>query len=201
MIIVSNYILEKNHFPLPAHVVVRVNVAWVKTAEELERILEGIAHDIYLDYPQGRSKPPRPTLGLEEIIAFAHRFPRVKYFAVSNVENPHAIHSIQQRLPPHIAVVPKIETRKGIEALEQIIEKIGAKYIMLDKEDLYTDVEKDAALFEELIERAREKTVRAGAEVLELHGVVFGPFVGGRRKEKAIQKKESEAVTPLSAPC
>lgn len=201
MIIVSNYILEKNHFPLPAHVVVRVNVAWVKTAEELERILAGITHDIYLDYPQGRSKPPRPTLSLEEVIAFAHRFPHVKYFAVSNVENPLAIHSIQRRLPPHIAVVPKIETRKGIEALEQIIEKIGAKYIMLDKEDLYTDVELDAALFEELIERAREKTQRAGAEVLELHGVVFGLYAGGGHEEKASRKKESEAVTPLSAPC
>lgn len=201
MIVVSNYILEKNHFSLPAHAVVRVNVAWVKTAEELERILESITHDVYLDYPQGRSKPPQPTLTLEETIAFAHRFPQVKYFAVSNVENPHAIHSIQRRLPAHISVVPKIETRKGIEALEQIIEKIGAKYIMLDKEDLYVDVERDAAIFEELIERAREKTQRAGAEILELHGVVFGLYTGSGHKGKAIRKKESEAVTTLSAPC
>lgn len=201
MIIVSNYILERNHFPLPSHVVVRVNVAWVKTTEELERILASITQDIYLDYPQGRSKPPLPTLGLEEVIAFAHRFPRVKYFAVSNVENPLAIHSIQRRLPPHIAVVPKIETQKGIEALEQIIKKIGAKYIMLDKEDLYIDVERDAALFEELIERTREKAERAGAEVLELHGVVFGLYAGSRCKGETSRKKESEAVTPLSAPC
>src|SRR3989344_3225173 len=99
MIIVSNFVLEKNHFPLPAHVVVRVNVAWIKTKEELEQVLEGITHSIYLDYPQGRSKPPRPTLSLEETIEFAHLFPHVKYFAVSNVEDPEAIYEIKLRLP------------------------------------------------------------------------------------------------------
>lgn len=212
MIIVSNYILEKNHFPLPAHVVVRINVAWVKTMEELERILEGITHDVYLDYPQGRSKPPRPTIRLEDVIRFAHTFKNVKYFAVSNVEDPEDIYGIQRRLPAHISIVPKIETIKGIENLEEIIEKIGAKYIMLDKEDLYVDVERDAALFEELIEKAREKTIRAGAEVLELHGVVFGlfakdrhlkkgsrPLTGGKlkasaRRKEVIQKAKEKAV-------
>ncbi len=201
MIVVSNYILEKNHFSLPAHVVVRVNVAWVKTAKELEMILKSIAHDVYLDYPQGRSKPPRPTLTLEETIAFAHRFPHVKYFAVSNVENPHAIHSIQRRLPARISVVPKIETQKGIEALEHIVEKIGAKYIMLDKEDLYVDVDRDAALFEELIERAREKTERAGAEVLELHGVVFGLYAGERRQRETLKKTDDKTAHRTATSC
>lgn len=196
MIIVSNYVLTKNHFPLPAHVVVRVNVAWVKTTEELEQILASITHDVYLDYPQGRSKPPRPTLTLEEVIDFAHRFPHVKYFAVSNVEDPEDIHTIKLRLPAHVAVVPKIETRKGIELLEEIIGKIGATYIMLDKEDLYIDVERDAALFEELIESAREKTERAGAEVLELHGVIFGLHTRERhkRQEEAIQKIKEKVL-------
>ena len=173
MIIISNSVLKKNLFPVPKDVVVRVNVAWVKKAEDLEEILTEITHDIYLDYPQGRSKPPRPTLSLEEVIDFAHRFAHVKYFAVSNVEDPEDIHGIKVRLPAHISIVPKIETKKGIEMLEEIIKKIDAKYIMLDKEDLYVDVERDGELFEELIELARTKTVQAGAKVLELHGVVF----------------------------
>lgn len=173
MIILSNYILEKGHFPVPDDVVIRVNVAWVKTKEELGQILKDISHDIYLDYPQGRSKPPRPTLKLDEVIAFAHEFPQVKYFAVSNVEDPEDIFSIKSRLPAHIGVVPKIETERGIELLEEIIQRIDAKYIMLDKEDLYVDVNRNGELFAELIERAREKTTKAGAEVLELHGVVF----------------------------
>lgn len=176
MIIISNHVLSQNLFPLPDHVVIRVNVAWIRKKEELEQLLGSITHDIYLDYPQGRNKPPRPTIALEDVIRFAHQFPRVKYFAVSNVEDPEAIHAIQTRLPAHIGIVPKIETRKGVLYLEEIIKKIGAKYIMLDKEDLYVDVERDAALFEELIELARIKTTRAGAEVLELQGVIFSPL-------------------------
>ncbi len=198
MIIISNHILSQNHLPVPDHVVVRVNVAWVKTKEELEQILQEITHDIYLDYPQGRSKPPRPTLSLDEVIGFAHRFPHVRYFAVSNVENPDDIHSIKTRLPAHISVVPKIETREGIEKLEQIITKIDAEYIMLDKEDLYVDVERDSKLFEDLIELAREKTIRAGAEVLELQGVIFSvnKKYADKKKKKAemIRKVKDKAV-------
>ena len=193
MIILSNNLLGKDHFPIPAHVVIRVNVAWVKTMEELEHILQECTHDIYLDYPQGRSKPPRPTLNLEEVIQCAHRFPNVKYFAVSNVEDPHHIHAIKVRLPARVDLIPKIETKKGIKNLEQIIEKIAAKYIMLDKEDLYVDIARDAALFDELIALARKKTERAGAQVLELEGVVFGIYTP--TKKAAVPRRASARMS------
>lgn len=176
MIIISHNILFKTDLYLPPHVVMRVNVAWQKNIEEVENVLSRLKHDIYLDYPQGRTKPPRPTLTLDEAIEIAHKFDHVKYFAVSNVEEPDAIFLIKKRLPSRIELVPKIETKKGIENLEKIIKKIKAKYIMLDKEDLYVDVNKDYNLFENLVEVARKTCKKCGTHGLELQGVIFSPY-------------------------
>ncbi|MEK7585331.1 MAG: hypothetical protein AAB455_02375 [Patescibacteria group bacterium] len=175
MIIVSNHLLSKTKLSFPDHVVVRVNIAWVKSEAELKKILTEIKHDIYLDYPQGRTKPPKPTLDLAQAIALAKKHKHVKYFAVSNVEDPEAIGKIRKQLPKNIELVPKIETKKGVRNIEKIVAKIKNKYLMLDKEDLYLDVDRDADTFECLIELAREKSRQSGTQILELHGVVFSP--------------------------
>lgn len=176
MLIISNHLMDKTDIPFPGHVVVRVNVAWIPTKEELIDTLSKITRDIYLDYPQGRSKPPKPKIALEDAIAIAHQFPRVKYFAVSNVEDPEAIHAIKIKLPSHVGLVPKIETEQGIQNLEKIVEKIKNQYIMFDKEDLYVDLNKDADKFEYLVDLTRKKSKTLGIEVLELQGVVFLPY-------------------------
>ena len=176
MIIVSNHLFDKTDLPFPEHVVVRVNVAWINTLEELHKVLGRIRHDVYLDYPQGRTKPPKPTISLEDTVATAHQFPHIKHFAVSNVEEPDAIFQIKEQLPSTIGIVPKIETERGIQNLEQIVQKIQNRYIMFDKEDLYLDVDRDAEKFESLIQVARQKSKELGIEILELHGVVFLPY-------------------------
>lgn len=175
MLIISNHLLSKQAFDFPDHAVVRVNIAWLNSSDELVEVLSNIKHDVYLDYPQGRTKPPRPKLTIDEALDITPRFANIKYFAVSNVEDPDAIHAIRTRLPVHVELIPKIETKKGIENLEAIIERIGASHIMLDKEDLYMDVERDSDLFEKLVETTREKCRRCGVKALELHGVVFLP--------------------------
>ena len=182
MLLVSHYL----HFTTPVkfpreHVVLRINVAWMKDRAELIRILKSLKHDIYLDYPQGRSKPPRPKLSLEEAIKIAHQFPTVKYFAVSNVEDPKKIKAIKDQLPAHIEVVPKIETEKGIKNMRKIIDAIRTTNVMLDKEDLYVDVKRDSKKFDALVKEARTKAKAAKINLLELHGVVFMPYKSGRR--------------------
>ncbi|MBI3573825.1 hypothetical protein HY090_02135 [Candidatus Kaiserbacteria bacterium] len=174
MLIVSNYLLTKTDLMYPDHTVVRVNIAWIKSKRELVSVLEGIdKHHVYLDYPQGRTKPPKPILTLDHAIEMANRFSKVKYFAVSNVEDPEAIYAIRLQLPKTIELIPKIETKKGVENLEKIFKKIDAKFIMLDKEDLYLDIKRDSKLFEKLIGITRKKGKKHGVKVLELHGVVF----------------------------
>lgn len=177
MILVSHYLyLKGKHIGLPQDkVVLRVNVAWIKNKKALLKLLSKLNHDIYLDYPQGRTKPPRPTITLDSAIEIAHRFPKIKYFAVSNVEDPVAIGEIKSKLPDRVEVVPKIETALGVQNLKQIVKKLGTGHVMLDKEDLYVDVGKNSKRFEKLVELARKKTAQTGATLLELHGVVFLP--------------------------
>ena len=178
MIIVSNHLLNKTKIEFPEdQIVVRINVAWIREKEELIKLLKSTKHDIYLDYPIGRTKPPRPTIKFDEVVELVPLFKQVKHFAVSNVEDPAAIAAIKNRLPQYVNLVPKIETQKGIEALSEIIESISARHIMLDKEDLYVDVNRDHALFEKLIDVARETCKKKAVKVLELQGVVFTPYV------------------------
>lgn len=176
MVIVSNHLLEKTKIEFSQeHVVIRINVAWIRTKEELTNLLGKIKHEIFLDYPQGRSKPPRPTLSLDETIELIPRFSNIKYFAVSNVEDPIAVAKIKACLPNSVELVPKIETKIGIEMLSEIIDSIDTKHIMLDKEDLYTNVGLDQVLFEALVEQARQTCKKKGVADLELQGVVFAP--------------------------
>ena len=176
MVIVSNHLLEKTKIKFPTeYVVIRINVAWIQTKEELLKLLGNIKNDIFLDYPQGRSKPPRPVLTLEETIELIPQFSNIKYFAVSNVEDPQALDDTKARLPKNVEIIPKIETKRGIEMLEDIINKVGIKYIMLDKEDLYTNVDHDQEIFESLVQKARQICKNKGVSDLELQGVVFAP--------------------------
>ena len=176
MLIVSNHLLDKTDLQFPDHAVMRVNVAWIKDLPELHEVLNRITHDVYLDYPQGRTKPPKPVITLQDTIATAHQFPHIKHFAVSNVEDPEDIFRIKEQLPSSIGIVPKIETERGIRNLEEIVHKIQNRYIMFDKEDLYLDVERDTEKFQSLIELTRKKSKELGIEILELHGVVFLPY-------------------------
>lgn len=177
MLLVSHYLLSATPIDFPKEsVVLRINVAWIKNKNELLSLLKKMKHDVYLDYPQGRSKPPRPKLTLNEAISIAHKFPNIKYFAVSNVEEPEAIFAIKSQLPPHIEVVPKIETKLGVKNMQAIIRKLGTKYVMLDKEDLYIDVNRNSKTFENLVASARKQAIREGINILELHGVVFLPY-------------------------
>jgi len=190
MLIISHNLLFKTDMDFPKHAVMRVNIAWQKNTKEVEQVLTYLKkHDIYLDYPQGRSKPPKPSITLDDAIRIAHKFPNVKYFAVSNVEDPKAIFEIRKRLPPHIELVPKIETVKGVENLEAIVKKINTKFIMLDKEDLYVDVDKDHNLYQNLVETVRKKCKSCKIDGLELQGVVFSPHKAIKVNGKAKNKK------------
>lgn len=177
MLLVSHHLLFKTTVDFPKDkVVLRINVAWIKHKKELVKLLSELQHDIYLDYPQGRSKPPRPSLTLSEVIELVHKFPNVKYFAVSNVEDPKKITAIKKKLPAYVEVVPKIETDLGVRNMPEIIKALGTKYVMLDKEDLYIDVKRNAKKFENLITLARNSAKKAKINLLELHGVVFLPY-------------------------
>lgn len=174
MIIVSNHLLSTTNLKFDSNIVMRVNLAWIPTIQEASELLKNLkGHFIYLDYPQGRTKPPTPTITLDEAIELANKTSNVRYFAVSNVEDPVAISAIYNKLREGIELVPKIETAMGIHNFEVIVESIEADYVMLDKEDLWIDVSRQTGLFNEQVELIRRKADDCGVRLLELQGVVF----------------------------
>ena len=162
--IISNNMVGK--MPIEKDTIIRINLAWIKSYEEAVEVITSCKNEIYLDYPQGRTKPPVPVITLDEAIELS-KFDNIKYFAVSNIETVEQIDAIRNRLGD-IEFVPKIETKKGVLNLDEIIDA-GIKTIMLDKEDLYTDVNANQDEFNELVEIARSKDIK----VLELKGVIF----------------------------
>jgi pyruvate kinase len=158
--IISNNLIGK--MPIPKDAIIRVNLAWV-SKEEARKILSETKNDIYLDYPSGRTKPPKPTMTLDDAIELANEF-KVKYFAVSNIECICDVLDIQSKLY-YSEFVPKIETVNGVENIREITQEVDI--IMLDKEDLYVDCNGEG--YEDLINKVRSSKVK----VLELAGVIF----------------------------
>ena len=167
--IVSNNLLGKLRFP--KETIVRVNQAWIKTLEEAQKILQESKYDVYLDYPQGRTKPPKPTITLEEAMSLA-KYKKVRYFAVSNVEDRDTVIEIRTHLPFGVKFVAKIETERGVNNLWYIY-STGVEYLMLDKEDLYVNVGMDSNRYNELVDKVRDFSKSNKVTLFELQGVIF----------------------------
>ncbi len=173
MILVSNHLQQ--FIPIPEEAVIRINMAWVKDFIELttivsENLIKG--NRIYLDYPYNRSKFPKTTMSFEDAYLICNHHD-IDYFAVSNIEDINVAKEIINRLPLHTEFVPKIETLNGVKNLTNLIVKCGIHTIMLDKEDLLVDVNKDNAEFFKCVEQVRVICKSLNVKLLELQGVVF----------------------------
>ena len=110
---------------------------------------------------------------MSDAIDVIKEYPNVKYFALSNIEDVSEVSLVCEILPEHISFVPKIETLKGVLNLEKIFQTKLINHIMLDTEDLYTDVENDVQLYTYLIDRVKNSCYKYNIQLLELYGVVF----------------------------
>ena len=174
MLIISQH-AKLLHIPFPDSAVFRVNVAWLKSRKELFSLLKSIKNDVFLDFPEGRLKPPVPVLDFDDLLVAMREFDNIKYFGMTNVKTAEDIIEMRKKIPERILLVPKIESRKGIDNLEQIFKRLRKDegYIMLDKEDLYTDLKDHKELFEQYVSMARDKSKSKNIKVLELQGVIF----------------------------
>lgn len=175
MIVISNHI-HTIGMKYPDGAVIRINLAWVSTLDAVDAIIKNaVGHKIWMDYPTGRTKPPAPNMSLMEAIRMcnAHRN-SVAYFAFSNAEDRNTIELIRHVVDPIIELVPKIETRRGIDNFANIIAAAKTSTIMLDKEDLYIDCDTNPDLFNAQVTKVRNDCVQAGVTCLELKGVIFG---------------------------
>lgn len=170
--IISNNL--KGILPIPMGSLIRVNTAWVKSVEELDSIIvDNSPMGIFLDFPNGRTKPPKPTLLLKDVISAAHRHSNILFFALSNADDVGLVKSVRELLPLGVKLVPKIESECGIKNIQRILDSASTDVVMFDKEDLYTDVKCDSDKYELLVEKMRSFCKKNRVVLLELRGVIF----------------------------
>jgi pyruvate kinase len=155
--------------------ILRVNMAWENSKEKVLNVLDTYTNrDIFLDFPYKRTKFPLPIFNLDEAIDIANTYVnKVKYFAVSNCESYDFVLEIRNRLSDHIVLVPKIETKMGIENFIGICTAARTDIIMLDREDLTKSLHDNSNEVKDLVDVLYEKAAKIKVTIIGLQGVVF----------------------------
>ena len=145
MLLISQNITNYD-FSIPENAIFRINLAWVNELDELEMLLKKHhTRKIFLDLPINRTKPPNNKYSFTELNKIFKNYKNITYLAISNVNQSEDILSYINLVPEHISIVPKIESKKGIENIQEISEKLcyDEKIIMLDHDDLFSDLLKN----------------------------------------------------------
>ena len=163
----------------PENCIYRINLAWCDNLDELKRILEKHHdHNIFLDLPIGRIKPPNNRYSLEEIIPVMKQFNNVKYFAVSNVESSDDLKSFIELIPKGTTIVPKIESPDAVNNIKSITDVLpnSKKMVMLDHDDLFSSLirkKENKDKFKEYIEKLGKFCEENEIKLLRTVGVIF----------------------------
>ena len=171
--------LTNYSFPIPNDSIYRINLAWVNDLKELSQILDKHKiHQIFIDLPINRTKPPNNCYSIEDLIPILKENKNIKYFAISNVNSKNDIEKYIQLLPKEIAVVPKIESKEGVDNIQEITNFLPyeEKVIMLDHDDLYSSLARAGAsplvfkeYFNKLVKYCNENKIT----LLRTIGVIF----------------------------
>ena len=164
--------------PIPKNSLLRINLAWVNSIEELEIILQKNNNsEIFLDLPVGRTKPPNNKYSFDDIVIILKKNDNIRYFAISNVNSADNIRELIEKIPKHVSLVPKIESPDGVKNIEEIIKLLGnKKIIMLDHDDLYSNLIKkneEPEKFKEYISNLTNFCQKNNIIMLRTIGVIF----------------------------
>jgi hypothetical protein len=183
MILVSRHLTD--YIDFPPYFIIRINLAWEHDLQELLNHISTLSNPIFLDIPIGRKKPPNNQWNIDNIITACKEEPLIQYLAISNVECQKDYNEIQQKLTNdhltnRVCIVPKIESIKAVENIDNIIIALDTepqRTIMIDHDDLFTDLMKNnvepSKLYNEYILPVVRKCKKYDTRVLRTAGVVF----------------------------
>lgn len=161
----------------PDDVVLRINMAWVENIEKFKETLDKHDSDFFIDFPSGRVKPPNNKYTMAQLMPIFQDYPNIKYLAISNVESPDDIVKYSELIGQRPRIVPKIETVRGVKNISKISTKLSrGDYIMLDHDDLFTDVIKknqSTKDFLDLIDTLVSFCNSSDFNLLRTRGVIF----------------------------
>ena len=164
---------------LPKDAILRINLAWCNSLEELEgKLAKNKKSEFFIDLPIGRIKPPNNSYSLDDMIPIIEANPRITYFAVSNVENKSDLQPFLEKLPDYINIVPKIESPRAVENIKEICDslKTEKKIVMLDHNDLFSSIiynNEDKNNFQKYIKKLIDFCEENNISLLRTVGVVF----------------------------
>ena len=168
--------LEK-YMSFPKETVIRINLAWVESLTALENTIQNFENDIYIDLPVGRTKPPSNSYSIDDLKKIIDKHSNIKYLAISNVENAEDLIEYSEIFGSSLSIVPKIESKKGIENIKDISSVMhGKKSIMLDHDDLFSDlIRRNVAPsdFFSYIEKLEDFCAKNSIALLKTRGVIF----------------------------
>ena len=178
MLIITSQNLVNPNMIVPENAIFRINMAWCDSLDEFKSILARHQnHEFFVDLPVKRVKPPNNKYTIEDLIPIIKSHKNITYFAVSNVESPDDLKPYLEILPNHIVVVPKIESLKAVDNIENIINILPTKKIlMLDHDDLFSSLlkqNKPVSEFKEYIKKLVEFCEKNEIVLLRTIGVVF----------------------------
>ena len=168
--------LVKSDLKLPAHAILRVNLAWHRNLSSVKAMLSKYKdRNILLDVPIGRKKPPNHGHNIDNIADIANEFDNVKYVAVSNIEDLDSIRYYCTKFKGKN--IPKIETYKGVIHSADIIDALNYKpqILMLDHEDLFSDLvyHKKEKHYMEVMKVLIETCKKKKTHLLRVKGIIF----------------------------
>ena len=179
MFLISQNIKNHYNFKLPDDVILRINLAWCNSLDELEdKLSDDKDSKFFLDLPQGRIKPPNNKYSLDEMVPILESHSQIKYFAVSNVEKKKDLEPFLEKLPESIIIVPKIESPNAVDNIKEIFESLRGdeKIMMLDHDDLFSSIIRqniDKSQFEKYIEKLGKFCEKYNVLLLRTVGVMF----------------------------
>lgn len=170
--------LANYDFPLPSNSIFRINLAWCNSLEELNSILNRHKEfSIFLDLPAGRIKPPNNKYSLDDLIPIINKNKQIKYFAVSNVNSASDLSKYLTLMPSNVIIVPKIESPKGIDNIQEITDILkGDKIVMLDHDDLFSSILKNkmpVSKFKDYIKKIVNYCDTNDIKLLRVAGIIF----------------------------
>ena len=82
--LIASQNLSNYGIPVPENTIFRINLAWTNTLDELKDLLQKHqTHNIFVDLPINRTKPPNNKYSLDDIIPIFKLNPNVKYLAIT----------------------------------------------------------------------------------------------------------------------
>ena len=179
MLLISQNIKNHYNLELPKNAVLRINLAWCNTLNELKVILaKNKESEFFIDLPVGRVKPPNNKYSLDDLIPIIESNKQIKYFAISNVENKNDLQPFLDKLPDHVNLVPKIESPNAVLNIKEICDalKTEKKIVMLDHDDLFSSIirkNEDKNSFQEYVRKLIDFCEKENILLLRTVGVMF----------------------------